>query len=490
MEYDNSPTGGLMNFLSACINGGAPGTGIKRIITVGKNLLGDELPDVLIEYNIGVQNVLMGGYPTKWDLAPSIAFTVIFFIFLVLHTGIFLTNYFRGHYFWVSIGFIFYCLLKIPAFAMRAAWSTDVTQINLGLASEVIQIVPAYLLVSLNLILTQRLFTWRHPVGGSRWLFWGIMLGMYALVFVFIAIIVTASVVPYLYFISYSSYEKWAKVNQATGVIIVLYVMTSVSLLGLSYLFPPTKKDENLYTYQPWWIKSFSPFYFVEKGAAQRAEMTFMRRNHNHRHAIRVIAATHHLFNMVEGLTNERGSLTHNVSLFIITASTALILVGAILRCIVLFQFQWSRYLGPISEPALGYVTWGVFESLVNILYIVGRVDLRLYRPDILPPQVRAIITAEQSFYPSESEEDEDDIYTRESRESDVSAISKGYSSDLPLSYDKVEPPYPTDDVEDDRKTTDSLSFQFPLERLENEKKRDVKHMEHADEDDESMFHF
>lgn len=478
-----------MNFLSACVNGGAPGTGIKKIVDIGQNLMGPKLPDILIEYNVETQNVLMGGYPTEWDIAPATVFAVVFFVFLVLHTAIFLINFFRGHYFWVSLGFIAYCLMKIPAFAMRAYWATDILQINIGLAGSVLQIVPAYLIVSLNLILTQRLFTWRHPVGGSRWLFWGIMLQMYFLVFVFIAIIVTASLVPYLHFISYSAYEKWAKVNQASGVIVVLYVMTSVSLLGLSYLFPPTKKDENLYTYQPWWIKSFSPFYFVEKGAAQRAELSFMRRNHNHRHAIRVIAATHHHFNMVEGLTNERGSLTHNVSLLIITATTALILVGAILRCIVLFQFKWKRYEDTIAEPLLGYITWGVFESLVNIIYIVGRVDLRLYRPDILPPEVRAIITAEQSFYPSESEEDEDDIYTRSSHESDVSAASKVYSSDLPLSYDKVEPPYPTDDVEDlddDRKTTDSSSFHFPQEK--QDEKKDVKR-EQADGDD-SVFHF
>lgn len=490
MEHDDSATGGLMKFLLATANGGAPGTGIKQIIDIGTNLLGDELPDELVKYNVDTQNVLMGGYPTEWDVAPSIAFSVIFFVFLILHTSIFLINFFRGHYFWVSIGFIVYCLMKIPAFAMRAYWAKNITEINIGLTASVLQIVPAYLIVSLNLILTQRLFTWRHPVGGSRWLFWSIMLGMYAMVFVFIAVIITASLVPYLYFISYRTYEQWAQVNQAAGVIVVLYVMTSVSLLALSYLFPPTKKDENLYTYQPWWIKSFSPFYFVEKGAAQRAKLTFMRRNHNHRHAIRVIAATHHHFNMVEGMTNERGSLTHNVSMFIITATTALILVGAILRCIVLFQFKWKRYEDTIAEPLLGFITWGLFESFVNIIYIVGRVDLRLYRPDILPPQVRAIITAEQSFYPSESEEDdEDDIYTRSSHESDISAVSKGYSSDLPLSYDKVEPPYPTDDVEDDRKTTDSLSFQFPLERPEKDKKRDLKHVEQA-EDDESMFHF
>lgn len=65
MNYDDSPTGGLMKFLGAISNGGAPGTGISKIIKIGQNLLGDQLPDILIQYNIGVQNVLMGGYPTR-----------------------------------------------------------------------------------------------------------------------------------------------------------------------------------------------------------------------------------------------------------------------------------------------------------------------------------------------------------------------------------------------------------------------------------------
>ena len=67
----------------------------------------------------------------------------------------------------------------------------------------------------------------------------------------------------------------------------------------------PTSKDESRYTYQPWWIESFAPFYFVEKGAAQKAEASFMKRNSNHRHATRVIAATHHHFKMVKGLSNK-----------------------------------------------------------------------------------------------------------------------------------------------------------------------------------------
>ena len=51
----------------------------------------------------------------------------------------------------------------------------------------------------------------------------------------------------------------------------------------------------------------------------------------------------------------------------------------------------------------------GSFESIISILYIVCRVDLRFYRPDILPQAVRAIITAQQSYYPSDDESGDND---------------------------------------------------------------------------------
>lgn len=43
----------------------------------------------------------------------------------------------------------------------------------------------------------------------------------------------------------------------------------------------------------------------------------------------------------------------------------------------------------------------GLLETIINLSYIIGRVDLRFYRPDVLPAAVRAIITAEQTNRPS-----------------------------------------------------------------------------------------
>ncbi|CAK9439565.1 uncharacterized protein LODBEIA_P36650 [Lodderomyces beijingensis] len=405
-EYYYTPSAALINLVRSIHNGAASGTGIVRVVTFAHELIGPKLPQVLINYAISIQNNLFGGYPTMSDYVPSLVLAVIFGVILLLHSVIFIIDQYRGHHFYISCLWILYSAMKVVGFALRACWSQDITQVNLGLAGEVFLIVPAIIIVSANLILAQRLFTWRHPVGGSRKLFWGFMIVTYIFVLILIAVTILASFVPYLNYISLWSYRSWIATVQFTSIMVIVYSLTAVSLIGLSFWLP-TKKDELRYTYQPWWIESFAPFYFPEKGAAQKAAAGFMKRNSNHRHATRVIAATHHHFHNVKGLTNKRGDLKHNVSMGLLIITTILILIGAIGRAIVVFQARQDRYAGGAANKWFMYVCWGIFEVIINVLYIVGRVDLRFYRPDRLPKEVRNIATANQTYYPSSDEEED-----------------------------------------------------------------------------------
>ena len=404
---DNSAVGGLMHLLRATNNGAADGTGIDVLVTQARNLLGNNIPPVLIDYTMGLQNNIFGSYPDKSDIAPSAVFLAVFAVIGIAHLVLFFINFSRGHYFYLSLIWTFYCILKVVGWALRVAWAKDITMVKLGIADEVLLILSSIILVAVNLILAQRLFTWRHPVGGSRRLFNYTMYLLYSVVAAVIAMTIVASAVPYTYLLSEHAYESYKNVVKVSAILIILYSLTAVSLIALSYFFKPTTKDENLYTYQPWWIESFHPFYFVRPHAAQEAEESFMKRNHNHRHAIRVIAATHHHYNMVEGLTNQRGTLAHNKSLGIILFTTLAIFVGAIVRAVAVFQARFNRDSGPACNPIAAYMCWGVLEVLVNLLYLIGRVDLRFYRPDVLPAKIRAIITAEQTYYPSDNESDE-----------------------------------------------------------------------------------
>ncbi|MCH0628658.1 DUF3112 domain-containing protein [Kocuria palustris] len=405
-----SPAAGIIHLITN-LRPGPPdrGTGIVNHIGLAYGLLGDTVPPTLVEFAVGIQNNLFGNYPTKKDVAPSILFAVIFGLIFFVHLGIFIVNCLRGHYFWISLAWIFYSMLKTCGWALRAQWGQNVVKLNGGLALEFLLIIGFLIIASFNLMLAQRLFTWRHPVGGSRKLFWFFMIGTYFVVIIILVVALVASFVPYLHFLLTSTYEAYQWVVKVTGIFMVLYPLLTVALLILLY-WAPTSNDELLYTYQPWWIESFAPTYFVRKGAAQEAEETFMKRNSSHRHAIRVIAATHHHYHCVEGLTNQRGTLKHNILMGLLCISTILLMISAIGRCVVVWQARLSRDASPAALITFMYFCWGVFEVIINVLYIVGRVDLRFYRPDVLPAKVRAIITAEQSVYNSDDEESDHEV--------------------------------------------------------------------------------
>ena len=317
-----TPIYGLMQLLTYQNNNPDLATGSQILSHQARNLVGNRISPILLDYSTMNQYNLFGNYAMPSDFGPSIAFTVLYAIISLMHIGIFAINFSRGHYFWPGLGFIFYSLCRVIGFALRIVWTYDISISQIGIPSEVFLILPQVLLTSFNLILAQRIFTWRHPVGGSRKLFWGFMLGLYAIVCGVIAMTIVTAAGLQVFLLSHKNYLNYVRCIQATSILIILYSLTSMSLIGLAYFFKPTRKDENLYTYQPWWIRSFKPFYFVRKGEPQEAGASFLKRNHNHRYAIRVIAATHHHYNTVKGLNNERGDLTHNVSLMILAVTT------------------------------------------------------------------------------------------------------------------------------------------------------------------------
>lgn len=446
-NYDSCA--GLMTLITALSNGRDLGTGILPFANWGKNILGLELPRVLLEYNVGMQNNLYGDYPgyTEYnEKIPSAIFMVVFFVLMIAHLTIFFINYSRHHYFYLTLFWALYCCSRILGFGLRIVWSNDISRVNLGIGDEALLVLTSIALVASNLILAQRIFTWRHPVGGTRKLFTNIMLVLYAIVAVGIILTVAGSAIPYLYYLDSKSYMGYQICVMLVCILIILYCVAGTALIALAYFFKPTRKDENLYTYQPWWIESFHPLYFVKPGAKLEAEETFMKRNHNHRHAKRVIAATHHHYNMVEGLTNQRGDLKHNKSIIIISISTIFLLVEAVFRCIIVFQSHVAFEGGPLQNAATMYVTWGGLEAIINIMFIVGRVDLRFYKPDKLPKKVRNIITAEQSVLPSIEHSDEemsDEMSDEEMSHDGMSAISSEMSSNTTddISFADKKPP-------------------------------------------------
>ncbi|KAI5965288.1 uncharacterized protein KGF55_001508 [Candida pseudojiufengensis] len=467
-EYFTS-TRGIIDLIFTLYDGPDKGTGIYVIVNTGKNIMGQKLPQTLINNLVGNQNNLLGEYPQQSDFAPSILFSILFGLITIIYCIIFIINTYRGHYFLLTLFWGFCTLMRCMSFIYRAVWSQNITNARLGIADEILLVIPSVLLISANLILAQRLFTWRHPVGGTRKLFWIFMLSLYGFVAVLLTIAIVASAIPYDHLLGVPKYELYKNLNKWICVMLIAYTLTAIALIILSFWLP-TKKDEKRYTYQPWWIESFSPFYFVKKGAAQRAELTFMKRNSNHRHATRVIAATHHHYNMVEGLTNQRGDLKHNISLLIVSITTICVFIAAILRCIVVFQARRQNVTGPASNPVAMYFSWGVFEFTLHLAQIIGRADLRFYRPDILPAQVRAIVTAEQSRVVTPNHSDDEETGSEEETddgEYDYEDDDDDYDNDDGFVYNSTSS---KENYNDENDTDDDLFF-GPISDNQNKEK-------------------
>ena len=462
-DFNYTATQGLLHCVLSLNNWADSRSGATKLAGIGNNLFGP-IPQTIVLGVVDNQFNLFGGYAQKSDLGPALLFLILNCIFLLLHTFIFFFNMSRGHIFGPSILLIVYCIFKILGWALRVVFGQNNTQTQALIASETFLVASAVFLVATNLIFSQRIFTWRHPVGGSRRLFTSVMYGHYIVVVWIIFLAVYSQTVTYGRFLKPETYSKYLTIIRVCAVLVVMYTLTATTLLALSYFFTPTTNDENLYTYQPWWIESFSPFYFVKPHAAQEAELTFMKRTHNHRHAVRVIAATHHHYKVVQGLTNARGDLKHNISLIIISVSTLLLFIEALCRCVSVFSNKQNYDAPPVCAPSLAYVCFGVFESFINLMFLIGRVDLRFYRPDVLPAMVRGVITAEQTnVIPSRIGTPELSDHESDSLPYSDNPFSEARTADEDDSFDlrNYEPPYPADDKIEKFDSDNESEFHF-----------------------------
>ncbi|GMG23795.1 unnamed protein product [Ambrosiozyma monospora] len=381
----------LAPLIKKLTNGAADGTGIVKLVGLTQNMLKlkdpHDIPSVLIKMVEGEQQAQFGSYPDHKDIAPSAVFLAIFAVLFLAHTTVFAINYRRGHKFFLSLGFAFYCTLRWLGFALRLTWAKDLLKLHIGITGTVLTILATVFIASFNLVLAQRIFTWRHPVFGNSKLFWTLMYTLYSIVVAVVAMTIVAGTVPYLYFLSRSHYDMCRNVVKVTSILITLYSLLAIILVVAAYAIPAHQKDKDALVFQPFWIKSFKPTYFVQKGADKECEDQFAAKFANDPREPKRTMLGGSLGKSAEleeflGSGDAKFSANHNVSILIIATTTILVFVGALMRCIAMFEDKTYATQNNIHKPVVMYVVWGAFETIANILYLVGRVDLRFYRPD------------------------------------------------------------------------------------------------------------
>ncbi|KAG7741816.1 hypothetical protein KL923_001071 [Ogataea haglerorum] len=407
----------LPSLINSLTDNAAPGTGIVKLVDIAKNALhlqsNRQIPDALITYLKDQQQSQFGSYPDHKDIAPSSVFTAVFFLLMLGHLFIFTKNKTRGHWFPLSLGFAAYCLIRLLGFALRIAWAKNILRLHTGIASEVLLVLPTVFLASLNLVLAQRLFTWRHPVGGNQKYFQIAMMTIYLLVVAVVVMTIVAGVVPYLYFLSQSHYNMCRNVVKVTSVLICFYSLLAILLVMCAFLIPPSSRDKKATVFQPFWITSFAPTYYIPQGAAEEGRYLFVQRHGDlAKLSERTILRGGDLYSMAdessqlnqyEAQEEAKYSIKHNSSILLVALTSACVFIGAIFRCVLLFLDTTYATQGWLAKPVVMYMLWGFLEAVVNLLYLVGRVDLRFYRPDKIPNK---FITATNSSSVHPSSED------------------------------------------------------------------------------------
>ncbi|KAH3687801.1 hypothetical protein WICPIJ_001209 [Wickerhamomyces pijperi] len=385
----------LLGLFSIMSDGAAPGTGSKKLVKICYEMLAGFLGGVLPASTIALParlatligstlGSMFGDYPTSKDIVPSAIFVGIFFIFALVHGYIWLKNRSRGHKFHHSLGLVFYSIMRVIGFALRIVWSKHGFALNVAIVSTIFVVVPTVLLPSLNLILAQRYFTWMHPSYGSHWLMYAFNDYLYFLVVIFVLMTIVASSVQINYFLSQKHYMMTKQVIEAAAVVVVIYSVCSVCLIAFSTFVPRTSKDKKIKTFQASWVKSFGFTYWVAKDAAKEAAEAVPE---DMKHAIRVINSTVYNYETVneeqEATEGHTSVLAHTPSIVIISFTTLLLFIADMFRCFATFKHQSKAHQSWIFEPVVMYVMYGAVETIVNLVYIFSRIDLRFYKPDV-----------------------------------------------------------------------------------------------------------
>lgn len=374
--------------IQAQTGGAAVGTGLVPLLKKSKVMFKGTIPPTILS---GAQKLLpatFGGYPDHNDIAPAAVFLSLYLVMTVVHSYIFFKNWSRGHKFYTSLIFMLYGSLNWIGYTLRLCWAQDITRAHIGLAATVMILTSTVLLAGGNILLAQRIFTWRQPRIGASKLFSAAMWAIYVMVLATILCGVVAGVVPYLYFLGEEHFEMCKKAARAAGVLTIVYSATALGLILLAFMFKPLKESHEFVIYQPWWIESFGMTYFVPKNAVKVAQDTFEHRPDHHKKAVRVIVSSTHHYNTIEDLKSATQSeppvLSHNYSIFIILFTVIMLFVSSSFRCASLFVDRHVYNQTWVHTPVTMYCTHGMIEFLILLFYAVTRVDLRFYKPDYI----------------------------------------------------------------------------------------------------------
>ncbi|CAN6601941.1 hypothetical protein TRVA0_002S00408 [Trichomonascus vanleenenianus] len=378
--------------------GAAVGTGLLQIIRPLKDQLNGAVDDNAKKAILRDLPGLFGDYPFHDDIAPSAIFVVLFSVMALGHFFVFAKNYSRGQRFWWSFGLGFYCLFRVIGFGMRISWAQDVFKVQVGIASTVFSLVSVLYVKTMNVLLSHRIFTWRHPETGHASWFNLLMIQVYFIVIGVIVMAILGQAVPFIYFLSESHFNMCKKVARAAAILELFYAVAALLLIVLAFAIPAgqinhkfmnfkkkTPQDELPPTVQATWIEKTSLFYYPEKGSQRTSYKGGLLGK-----AIRVMPSASV---PASGLTVLQHEPHHNgprisMAIILVVITSLILTMNCSFRLASVFvnktrgDSSGVPFSSWIFRNYIFYIFYGAFEIVVNVLYLVFRVDLRFYIPD------------------------------------------------------------------------------------------------------------
>lgn len=347
------------------------GTGIVKIVAMAYKIVGTNIPQFVLDLVMTTQYNIFGNFPKRnVDTIPCAIFLVINCVLALANFYVFARGLMRNHNFYLMFGLGWQCLFNCLGFGMRLGWAQDILQLRLGIGSTVFIILSIVTINFMNFLLAHRILTYRHPeTGDATW--FGLLMVLVYLAFcgVLLMAIVT-QVAIFSYFLDYNHWRQATSAMQASSVLIVLFSAGGVLIIIAGYAIPrgaiPLHHKSRL-RLPASNIESYGMFYFPPK------------------HSQVVQYRSDPAMKLDSGQLAARtinGKDLHTSSVIVIF--TSLILAGtAAMRCATIMMGErWEMDSKFIYSPTAFYIGFGVFEVIVNVIFLVFRIDLRFYIPD------------------------------------------------------------------------------------------------------------
>ncbi|KAG5355296.1 hypothetical protein CJU90_4330 [Yarrowia sp. C11] len=334
-------------------------------------IVGNNIPQYVLDLVMTTQYNIFGNFPKKdIDTIPCAIFLVINSILAVANFYVFGRGLMRNHNFYLMFGLGWQCLFNCLGYGMRLGWAVDILQLHLGIASTVFIILSIVTINFMNFLLAHRILTYRHPETGDATWFALLMILVYLAFCGVLLMAIVTQITIFSYFLDYMHWRQATSGMQASSILIVLFSAGGVVIILAAYVIPrgaiPLHHKSRL-RLPASNIESYGLFYFPPK------------------HSQVIQYKSDPAMKLDSGQLAARtinGKDLHTSSIIVIFSS--LILAGsAAMRCAtIMIGDRWSADGKFIYSQTAFYIGFGVFEVIVNVIFLLFRIDLRFYIPD------------------------------------------------------------------------------------------------------------